>query len=271
MRIQFRSSFLATWLTSTTIAVSTLLAVGNVSAAALPKGVFTLTLGSSQVTSGSPISASMNYLHMPVGSRLEIEMKSGSSTTPTVLKRYAVRGRGSKDLTLPGEPLGLYWYRMTDTFSNGKLISNSAWHKLYSYGDVPLETLCLARGAFIGGDGCQGGDIQVALNLFVYAIEGNGNLNKPPQYETIISFPSSTCRSLSLQISLDSNNSKPGDTAFVQVIETSLAPQHVTVSQGAVTTFDVNLDGGPFMVQNSSNFSDYIFYGGSGSCWSSSP
>lgn len=270
MKVHLRCFYAATLFAVVSVAISLTSTVGYVSAAALPKGTLTWTLARSQVTAGSPISAKLNYVRMPVGSRVDIEVESGSSTMQRVLQRYAVRGRGSRTIALPGVPMGSYRYRVTATYSNGKLIANSTWQKLYSYGDVPLARLCVAQGAIVGGDGCQGGDIQVASNLFIYAIEGNGDLNKPPQYGTIINFPATTCRSLSLNMALDSNNSKPGDTAFVQVIETSLAPQLVTVSQGAVTTFNVNLDGGPFLVQNSSSAPDYVFYNGTGSCWSSS-
>jgi hypothetical protein len=132
-----------------------------------------------------------------------------------------------------------------------------------------LNALCRAQGAVIGGGGCQGGAVQVGSNLFAFAIEGNMDLNKPPQYGTIIDFPATSCRSLSLEIALDSSNSQPGDTGLVQVIEGTSAPQFATVVQGAVTTFKVTLDGGPFFVQDASNENVYIFYGGTGYCWSS--
>jgi hypothetical protein len=206
---------------------------------------------------------------MPVGSKVEIAVETGSSTVQHVLQRFAARGQGSRMITLAGVPMGSYRYRVIATYSDGKFMTGSSWLKLYSYGTVSLDALCGAQGAIIGGDGCQGGAIQVGTNLFAFAIEGNADLNKPPLYGTIINFPATTCRSLSLEIALDSAHSQPSDTAFVQVIEGTLAPQFVTVVQGAVTTFNVTLDGGPFFVQDASNENDYVFYGGTGSCWSS--
>jgi hypothetical protein len=48
-----------------------------------------------------------------------------------------------------------------------------------------------------------------------------------------------------------------------------LAPQFSSVLQGAITTFNVTLDGGHFFIQKASNENDYIFNGGTGNCWSS--
>jgi len=241
----------------------------HASAAELPRGEVTWTLVNSQVTAGNPISATLHYVRMPVGSKVEIAVEIGSSTIQHVLRGYPARGQGSRTITLAGVPMGSYRYRVMATYSDGKFMTGSRWQRLYSYGTVSLNALCRAQGATVGGDGCQGGAIQVGANLFAFAIEGNLDLNKPPLYGTIINFPATSCRSLSLQIALDSTNSQPGDTALVQVIEGTLTPQFATVAQGAVTTFNVTLDGGPFFIQNASNENDYIFYGGTGSCWSS--
>jgi len=241
----------------------------HATAAGLPKGEVTWTLANTQVTAGSPISAKLHYVRMPVGSRVEIAVETGSSTMQHVLRSYPARGQGSRVITLSGVPMGSYRYRVIATYSDGKFMTGSGWQILHSYGTVSLNAICRAQGASIGGDGCQGGAVQVGSNLFAFAIEGNSQLNKPPIYGTIINFPATTCRSLALQIALDSSNSQPGDTALVQVIEGTLAPQFATVVQGAVTTFNVILEGGPFFVQNASNENDYIFYGGTGSCWSS--
>ena len=244
--------------------------VNHASAAGLPKGEVKWTLANTQVTAGSPISAKLQYVRMPVGSKVEIAVETGSSATPHILRRYPARGQGSRMITLSGVPMGIYKYRVIATYSDGKFMTGSSWQRLYSYGTISLNALCRAQGAVIGGDGCQGGAIQVGLNLFAFAIAGNMDLNKPPLYGTIINFPATSCRSLSLEIALDSTNSQPGDTALVQVIEGTLAPQFATVVQGTVTTFNVTLNGGPFFVQNASTENDYIFYGGTGSCWSSS-
>ena len=243
--------------------------VNHASAAGLPKGEVTWTLANTQVTAGSPIGAKLQYVRMPVGSTVEIAVETGSSTMQHVLRRYPARGQGSRVITLSGVPMGSYRYRVIATYSDGKFMTGSSWQRLYSYGTVSLNALCRAQGAGIGGDGCQGGAIQVGLNLFAFAIAGNMDLNKPPQYGTIIDFPATSCRSLSLEIALDSSNSQPGDTGLVQVIEGTSAPQFATVVQGAVTTFKVTLDGGPFFVQDASNENVYIFYGGTGYCWSS--
>lgn len=189
---------------------------------------------------------------MPVGSQVELAAETGSSTVQHVVRRYRARGQGSRVITLSGVPMGSYRYRVIATYSNGKFMTGSSWQRLYSYGIVSLNALCWAQGAVIGGDGCQGGAVQVGSNLFAFGIEGNVDFNKPPIYGTIINFPATSCRSLSLQIAIDSTNSQPSDTALVQVIDGTLAPQFVTVVQGAVTTFNVTLDLSSFKMRPTS-------------------
>jgi hypothetical protein len=269
MKTQLRSLFFAASFVLASSGILLPLVADNVSAAGLAKGQVTWSLTNSQVTAGTPTSANLRYMRMPAGSRLELVVESGPLATQRVLQRYPARGQGSRAITLPGMPMGSYRFRVIAIYSNGRFMTGSSWQKLYSYGTVSLNALCRAQGAIIGGDGCQGGAVQVGSNLFAFAIEGNVDFNKPPIYGTIVNFPATTCRSLSLEIALDSANAQPGDSVSVQVIEGTLAPQFVTVVQGAITTFDVTLDGGPFFVQDASIENDYVFYGGTGSCWSS--
>ncbi len=265
MKPNLRLVSLAAPLILTAIAM---LVVPSTPAAGLEKGSVTWSMSSSQVTAGSSVTAVLRYARMPLGSMVEVVVENGATSLQRVVQRFSARGQGSRNVKLARVPMGLYHYRVVAVYPDGKFMTGSSWQRLYSYGTVSLNALCHAEGATIGGDGCQGGAVQVGLNLFAFAIEGNLQLNKPPIYGTIIDFPATTCRSLSLEIALDSANSKPGDTAMVQVIEGTSAPQFASIVQGSVNTFNVALDGGPFFIQNASTANDYIFYGGTGSCWS---
>jgi hypothetical protein len=222
----------------------------------------------SHVSAGDPISGTITYSGLPAGTKVLIERSTGPSASQQVIMRLGAMGSGTRDMKLRGEFTGKYRFAAVATGQNAKPISRSAWQQLFSYGDVPLSILCPDPGATIGGNWCQGGDIQVGANLFAYAIEGNVDFNKPPSYGIIVSFPANTCRSISLNIAMDTNGSLPGDTATVQVIQETVGPQTITVAQGVVNTLQVNLDGGPFYVENSSTADDYLFYNGSANCWS---
>lgn len=225
-------------------------------------------LANSHVNAGDAISATITYSGLPVGTKVLIERSPGTSASEQTVMRVGAKGSGSRHVTLPGQFVGKYRFTAVATGQNGKPISRSAWQQLFSYGDVLLSVLCPDPGATIGGDWCQGGNVQVGANLFAYAIRGNVDFNKPPSYGIIVSFPANTCRSMSLNIAMDSNASQPGDTATVQVIQEIVGAQTMTVQQGVVNTFQVNLDGGPFYVENSSTADDYLYYNGTANCWS---
>jgi hypothetical protein len=225
-------------------------------------------LVNSHVSAGNQIAGTITYSVLPAGTRVFIERSTGPSESPQEVVRLGAMGSGTRIVKLHGQFAGKYRFAAIATGKNGKQISRSAWQQLFSYSDVPLSILCLDPGATIGGNWCQGGNVQVGPNLFAYAIEGNVDYNKPPSYGIIINFPANTCRSMSLSIAMDSNGSQPGDTATVQVIQETTGPQTMTVEQGVVNTFPVNLDGGPFYVENASTANDYLFYNGSANCWS---
>jgi hypothetical protein len=74
-----------------------------------------------------------------------------------------------------------------------------------------------------------------------------------------------------LTFGLPADGSQPGDTASVEVVTPSGAPQSVTVAYGSVGTLTAALDGQPWSLKNSaSNADEQIAINGIASCTTSS-
>jgi hypothetical protein len=228
----------------------------------------TWSFSSTTVDVGAPIDAVVIYRSLTPGTRIVVQRQFGSANQMALVARYGARGSGVLRVALPSDPIGSYEYRVLLTQPNGRPITHTGMQRLYVYSDVSLLSLCRAPGATIGGDGCQGGTVQVGANLFAYAILGNALWNKAPQWGTIIDFPATSCRTFTLNFAFNSQQANPSDVATVQVIQAASAPVVGTAVVGAVTTLTVELDGGPFFVENNALYDDFILYNGTANCWS---
>lgn len=238
--------------------------------ATLSKPTVHWNLTSTQIDAGTRVGATIRYARLSAGSRILVERRYGTANQLGLVAKYAASGSGTRIVTLPSVALGSYMYRVEATTLKGKVVLKTPFRRLLSYGNVPLSSLCKAPGATVGGDGCQGGNVQVGSNLFVYAIAGNADHFEPPQFGTIVNFPATTCRTLDLTFTLDSNGSQPGETADIQIIQVTTAPEVASTTQGTAGTLTATLDGGPFYIQNSATSGDNVFYNGTASCWSDS-
>jgi hypothetical protein len=247
-------------------------ALSNVAADGANPPIPTLhwNLTTTQIDAGAPVGATIRYARLPAGAKILVERRYGTANQLGLVVKYAASGSGTRIVTLPSVALGSYMYQVEATTLKGKVIARTPFQRLLSYGNVPLSSLCKAAGATIGGDDCQGGNVQVGSNLFVYAIAGNSGRFEPPKFGTIVNFPATTCRTIDLTFTLDSNASQPGETADIQIIQVTTAPEVASTAQGIAGTLAATLDGGPFYIQNSATSGDNIYYNGTANCWSAS-
>ena len=173
----------------------------NAVAAAGPKATLTWNFTSVQVNESTPLGATFSYSGLPRGAKLIFERQFGTAKVMRAVARYTVSGAGSENVTLPAVPMGSFGYRVIATRSNGVIILKTPVKNLFSYGTVPLSTLCNFPKANFD-EGCSSGAEQVGSNLFVYNMIGDYGGYRPPQYGTLVSFPANDCRTLTLNFAL---------------------------------------------------------------------
>jgi hypothetical protein len=137
---------------------------------------------------------------------------------------------------------------------------------------VSLGTLCQNNGVSIDAvNGCPYiGSSMIGAASFDYAILiENNNDSVSPTYWDLIDFPATSCRSITLTFGMPTDGSEPGDTASIEVITQSQAPQAASVSYGNIATLTATLDGGRWSLENSAtNADDEIAVNGTASCTS---
>jgi len=186
-----------------------------------------------------------------------------------VVNIRVTRGSSAGNAKAPAVALGEYKYRALLRHGPNNLWI-SAIRPLFSYGRVPVSTLCNAPNASFA-NGCGPGTVQVGPHVFTYEFEGNANGCRPPDFSCIlIQFPKNTCRTLTLMFGLDSNNSQPGEVANIQLIQGTLDPESSSTTQGSLGSATMRLDHGSWYLENNSTNGDLIYYNGWASCYSAS-
>jgi hypothetical protein len=138
---------------------------------------------------------------------------------------------------------------------------------------VPLGSLCDSD--FVTVNAAKGcpytGTTTIGTSSFAYTVLVKSNNDSvSPAYWDLIDFPATTCRSITLTFGLPNDGSQPGDTASIEVVTQSMAPQSATVAYGGVGTLTATLDGGQWSLENSaSNGKDPIAINGVATCSSS--
>lgn len=235
-------------------------------ATAIPKpGVWLSFFPTNRVTAGAAQQFSYNSKNLPTGSKLYLQRQVGLAHVwkdIQVLKGYSGWAKTLK------VPQGRYSYRIAAYLKTRKLKVSSV-HYLYSYGPVSLAVLCSAPNVNINNlfyGSCNPGTVQVGTNVFSYELGWSADTF--PSYLTAITFPKHTCRSLTLNFGLDSNNSQPGEVAYIQILQTRTDPEIASTPVGVIGNLFAPLDGGPFYIQWSSTDGDSVYVNGSASCWS---
>lgn len=203
------------------------------------------------------------------GSKLELERQFG---TARVWKNVALlKGRSGKE-TVPRVQMGRYRYRIR-VYRKGQTVVFSATKLLYSYSRIPLANVCndnQNNGNVYVNDtsGCQTSTVQVNGTVFTYLIQDDPP--QPPNYDQDVTFgASTTCRSISLQFSMD-NNAQPSDTAYLELVQSSADPQKASAGDGQIGNAYFGLSGGPWDLDLSVSGNDNEYVNGYLSCWSAS-
>lgn len=135
---------------------------------------------------------------------------------------------------------------------------------------ISIGTLCNAPGADSYICGTQfGATAQIGNQLFEYHGQSNGFATPhPPYWDSVLSFPATTCTKLTLQFGMDDRTSRIGEVANLRVIQSGAAPVVASATHGTLKTFTVSLNGGPFSVDAQSTNDSQIFFDGYGICTS---
>jgi hypothetical protein len=244
-----------------------LVGIAPVASAAKPsaaKLLAQLTFVSNQVNAG--ISPTFKYATTgtPAGSKLYLQRQFGLDHVWTTVEQ--LNGLDGTATTV-GVPQGRYHYRLA-VYASSRFVTTSSVALLYSYGPVSLTSLCRAPNVKLQQGNCNSGTVQVGSHVFGYEMIGNYYGIKYPTYNNFLTFPANRCRTLSLTFTLG-NSKSPGEVAYVQILQTTLNPQHSSVAQGSPGTLVAQLDRGPWYLQNSSaTYGQSIYYDGFASCWS---
>lgn len=204
--------------------------------------------------------------HLPAGTRLELQRQFG---TAHVWKNViALKGTSGK-ATAPRVQMGRYRYRIR-AYRSRKTVVFSPNGILYSYSRVPLSNICNDQentsSVSMNGTDCSTSTVQVGNSVFVYLIRDFPP--GPPNYDQDITFGANTsCRTISLQFSLDNNASNGSDRASIKLVQTASDAQSASVGTGQIASAYFKLDGGPWDLDLADSNVDGEYVNGYASCW----
>jgi hypothetical protein len=173
--------------------------------------------------------------------------------------------------TVPGNALGRYYYRAV-AMANHVAYLTSATVEVWSYGGVSLELLCDSawnydnscgdQTAVING---QPGTVQVGGTVFSYWLSdgppGQGSSN----YNTLMSLPTTSCRSIDLVFGVTGNSG----SASLGIAQGKTAEQSSTGANETISNLKATLDGSPWYLDDwSTNSGPTVYITGSANCWS---
>jgi len=203
--------------------------------------------------------------NVPSGSRFQLQRQFGSAHVWKGIQVLSGRSGSAKSAKVQ---MGRYAYRI-QVHRSGKVIATSNTATLYSYASIPLTNLCNENTSTVyvlDTNGCQPQTVQVGGTVFTYLIEDEPP--GPPQYDQDVKVGARTsCRSISLQWSLD-NNAQPSDTAQVEVVQASADPQTARIGQGKIGSKTMSLAGGAWYLDLSDSNGDNEYVTATLSCWS---
>lgn len=135
------------------------------------------------------------------------------------------------------------------------------------YSQVPLGVLCANQIAQSNFDNCGGDDatVRIGQNAYVFS----SNLYVYDTLSTALSFPQSTCRSLSLSFVLNPGDLPPSTFRLtVTVVRSQGQTESTTIGPNQLGTLDVSLSSGPWEIQTLDNYdlSVGLYMDGSGNC-----
>jgi hypothetical protein len=225
----------------------------------------TLKFARAHISHTSPPVVEWTSKNVPSGSRFQLQRQFGSAHVWKGIQVLSGRSGSAKSAKVE---MGRYAYRI-QVHRSGKVIATSSTATLYSYAPIPLTNLCNENTTTVyvlDTNGCQPQTVQVGGTVFTYLIQDEPP--GPPQYNQDVKVGARTsCRSISLQWSLD-NNAQPSDTAQVEVVQASADPQTARIGQGKIGSKTMSLAGGAWYLDLSDSNGDNEYVNASLSCWS---
>lgn len=225
-----------------------------------------LAFVSSRINAGSTARFTYTTRHVPANSKLYLQRQFGLLQVWRAVQ--TLKGLDGRTSTV-ALPIGRYHYRVA-VLVKGRLLATSGTEVLYSYGSVPLAILCKAPNTQTSlFTPCTPGTVQVGQRLFTYEMTSGYFANQFPSYSNVLTFPANSCRRLSLAFGLNSNQSQTSDTAYVQILQTTLDPERASTPQGTLGKLVAHLDSGPWYLQAATTNGDQVYFNGQATCWSS--
>jgi hypothetical protein len=253
-----------------TVALPTLGMIDAAGASA-SDGSLTWEFTSIHVDASSPVGVTYASTGVRPGSLLVFQRQFGSAKVWKSVAKFTIGGSRTVTTSLPSDPIGSYLYRGVIEV-HGKTVMQTPDRFLYSYGAVPLSTICSEMSS--GDGGCSVGSVQLQ-NSIIYNYEfSDYTESQASPGDDELSFPATSCDSGSLTITVGLiDNTNPGGSATVQIAQSASDPQIVTIPDTSQQLFNFNLDGGPFIIDDwytpGSNNNSYerLFYSGTFDCY----
>jgi hypothetical protein len=135
------------------------------------------------------------------------------------------------------------------------------------YSQVPFAVLCDNQNAQSNFNNCSGDDAPVRIGQNVY--DFSSDVYVGDSLGTALSFPGSTCRSLSLRFAVNPQSLPPATFRLtVTVVQSQGPPQSATIGPDQLGTLNASLSSGPWEIQTLDNYgwSVGLYMDGSGSC-----
>jgi hypothetical protein len=135
------------------------------------------------------------------------------------------------------------------------------------YSQVAFAVLCDNQNAQTNFNNCSGDNAAVRIGQNAY--DFSSDVYVGDSLGTALSFPGSTCRSLSLRFAVNPQSLPPATFRLtVTVVESQGPPQSATIGPNQLGTLNASLSSGPWEIQTLDNYgwSVGLYMDGSGSC-----
>jgi hypothetical protein len=198
----------------------------------------TFAISSESVDAGTSFTVTYGVRNSSATARVYLQRQFGTAKVWKSVKRLS---GAEGTVAAPDVPIGKYEYRVY--VIEGRTIATSPIKLLYSYGEVPFETVC-QNPLLTKSSDCNIGTEQVGTTIFSYAGGFFGGYY--PTYDLALSAKTTTCRSVTLQFA--QRTSDGSYDTYVQFIQSATDPEAMTTGPNTIGVITATLDGGPWIL-----------------------
>jgi hypothetical protein len=236
-------------------------AIGAPHRAAGPKARLTVVDG--RVNVGQSLFIRYSTSHLPTRTSLYLQRQEGATHAWRDVE--ALRGVAGT-ATAAGLGMGAYEYRIKvlkrRVGAKRRILTTSAPKAVFSYGNVPMLTIC--QTATVGGYGCSTQTDEVGAVTFTYVVQPY--TDQYPGFSAALSYGSTTCRTATIAFASTNDNPSSG-LSYAELQQVGPAAEVASTPALTIGAFAARFNGRPWSLGTSSDDGDGVAVNGVFSCY----